>query len=198
MTEQGTSDLATQLGMLPTANIGDAQERFGTATGIHAVWPGATVSGRAFTVLTRAGDNLLVHEAMRQASPGDVIVINGGGDLTRALLGDLIGIRAKALGIAGFVVDGAVRDAEGLATIPLPVFARGVTPAGPYKSGPGRLQLPVAIGGVVVAPGDFVVGDGDGVVVVPSASAAETLAAAQQVEARERDKRAGILSAPAR
>ena len=79
-------------------------------------------------------------------------MVNGHGDLSRALIGDLIGLRAQSLGIAGFVIDGAVRDAEALGELGLPVFARGVTPAGPYKNGPGRLDVPVAVGGVVVCP----------------------------------------------
>ena len=84
--------------------------------------------------------------------------------MSRALIGDLIGIRAKALGVGGFVIDGAVRDADAMAELELPVFARAVTPAGPYKHGPGRLQQPVAIAGVVVLPGDILVADADGVV----------------------------------
>lgn len=178
-----------------TANVGDAQERFGIAAGLHAVWPGATIAGPAFTVWTRPGDNLLVHEAMTQASPGDVIVVNGGGDVTRALIGDLIGMRARALGLEGFVIDGAVRDAAELAELGLPVFARGVSPAGPYKHGPGRVQVPVAIGGVVVEPGDLVLGDADGVVVVPAATVEATLEATLGIEQREHDKRAAFLEA---
>lgn len=189
-----TAKLSAALGNLPSANIGDAQERLGIASGLHAVWSGARVAGPAFTVLTRPGDNLMVHRALDEAQPGDVIVINGGGDLSRALLGDLIGERARALGIAGFVVDGAVRDAEGLAQVPMPVFARGVSPAGPYKHGPGRLQIPVAIGGAVVQPDDIVVGDGDGVVVVARTGAEDILARTREIEDKESKRRAAILS----
>ena len=97
------------------------------------------------------------------------MVVNGSGDTTRALIGNLIGIRAKTLGIVGFVIDGAIRDTDALAALGLPVFARNVTPTGPYKNGPGRLGEPVAVGSVVVAPGDVVVADADGVVIVKSA-----------------------------
>ena len=119
-------------------------------------------------------------------------MVNGGGDQSRALIGDLIGLRAKKLGIAGFVIDGAVRDAEALAACGLPVFARSVTPAGPYKFGPGRLQIPVAIAGVVVAPGDIIVADADGVVVVSEQDAVQVLADAERVEAKETAKRLSI------
>ena len=135
------------------------------------------------------GDNLYIHKALDDARPGDVIVVNGGGDQSRALIGDMIGIRARNLGIAGFVIDGAVRDADALAECGLPVFARSVTPAGPYKFGPGRLQLPVAIDGVVVSPGDIVVADADGVVVVRREEAEQVLAEAEKIEAKEAAKR---------
>ena len=127
------------------------------------------MAGRAFTVWTALGDNLFLHKAFDAAKPGDVLVVNGSGDTTRALIGNLIGIRAKMLGLVGFVIDGAIRDTDALAALGLPVLARNVTPTGPYKNGPGRLGEPVAVGSVVVAPGDVVVADADGVVIVKSA-----------------------------
>ncbi|CAI3791426.1 methyltransferase [Pseudarthrobacter sp. MM222] len=184
-----TLDVVRRLGAIPAANIGDAQERIGVASGLSPVWAGAKLAGPAYTVWTRPGDNLYIHKALDDAQPGDVIVINGGGDVSRALIGDLIGIRAKNLGIAGFVIDGAVRDADALAECGLPVFARSVTPAGPYKFGPGRLQLPVAIAGVVVSPGDFVVADADGVVVIRRDEAETVLVEAERIEANEIEKR---------
>lgn len=187
-----TPDVIRRLGAIPAANIGDAQERIGVASGLYPVWAGARLSGPAYTVWTRPGDNLIIHTALDGAKPGDVIVVNGGGDQSRALIGDLIGLRAKKLGIAGFVIDGAVRDAEALAACGLPVFARSVTPAGPYKFGPGRLQIPVAIAGVVVAPGDIIVADADGVVVVSEQDAVQVLADAERVEARETAKRLSL------
>lgn len=193
MPGMAAAELAKEFAALPTANIGDAQDRLGVATAIQAAWAGARVSGPAFTVWTRPGDNLFVHKALEEAKPGDVIVINGGSDRSRALLGDLIGERAKQLGIAGFVIDGAVRDAEGLAEIGMPVFAIAVSPAGPYKHGPGRLQVPVAIGGVVVCPGDIVVGDADGLVVVPQGDAEATLSLTREIEASEAARRTAIV-----
>lgn len=184
-----TNELVRRLADIPAANIGDAQERIGAASGLSPVWAEARLAGPAYTVWTRPGDNLYIHKALDEAQPGDVIVVNGGGDQSRALIGDMIGIKAKNAGIAGFVIDGAVRDADALADCGLPVFARSVTPAGPYKFGPGRLQLPVAIDGVVVSPGDIVVADADGVVMVRRDEAEHVLAEAEKIEAREVAKR---------
>lgn len=195
--QASTADLVLRFAQLPAANIGDAQERTGTASGLHPIWVGAKLAGPAYTVWTRPGDNLYIHKALDNAQPGDVIVVNGGGDTSRALIGDLIGIRAKNLGIAGFVIDGAVRDAEALAECSLPVFARSTTPAGPYKHGPGRLQEPVAICGVVVTPGDVVVADADGVVVVRRQDAPQVLLEAERIEAHETDKRSAYSAVQA-
>ncbi|MEU7486928.1 DUF1932 domain-containing protein [Streptomyces sp. NPDC042319] len=178
---------------LPTANIGDATERLGLLhSGISALWPGARAVGRALTVWTRAGDNQALHQAIKVAEPGDIMVVNGEGDVSRALIGELIAERARARGVVGMVLDGAARDVEVLAEMGFPVWARAVTPAGPYKFGPGRVGVPVAVGGVVCRPGDLVAADGDGVAVVPADRAASVLVAAREVEAEEARRRADI------
>jgi RraA family protein len=183
-------EMLRRFAQLPTANVADAMDRLGVLDSrIKGVWPSATVVGPAYTVWTRAGDNKFVHEALRRAQPGDVIVVNGQGDESRALIGELMAERAKATGIAGFVIDGAVRDAETIGAIGVPVFARAVTPAGPYKHGPGRLGQTVAVGGVAVAPGDIVVGDADGVVIVSLVEAAQVLRAAEAKHADETARR---------
>ncbi len=178
------------LSKLPCANIADAMDRLGVAEGIHAMWSGAKLAGPAYTIWTRSGDNRAVHQAIDAAQPGDVLVVNGGGDTTRALIGELMATRAIKRRLGGFVIDGAVRDRELIGELGLPVFARGATPAGPYKNGPGRLLCPVAIGGVCVLPGDIVLGDGDGVVVVPRTVGATVLEAAREIEKTEFAKRA--------
>ncbi|MER6007060.1 RraA family protein [Nonomuraea sp. NPDC051941] len=189
-----SQDALARLAALPTANIGDAMDRLGVLDSrIRPIWPGARVAGRAFTIWTRSGDNALIHQALDVVEPGDVIVVNGGGDESRALIGELIGQRAKNKGVAGFVIDGAVRDADGLGEMGMPVFARAVTPAGPYKNGPGHLGRTVAVGGVAVAPGDLILGDADGVVVVPLAEAERVAQAAEAVFVTEEGKRAAIL-----
>lgn len=186
-------DTVRRLAALPVANIGDAMDRLGILDSrIQAIWPGAHLAGPTFTVWTRAGDNAAIHAAMELAQPGDVIVVNGQADESRALLGELMGGKARAAGIAGFVLDGAARDAADLAELQMPVFARACTPAGPYKFGPGRVATTIAVGGVAVSPGDIIVGDSDGVAVIPLAEAEVVAAAAEAVFADESARRDAI------
>jgi regulator of RNase E activity RraA len=188
-----TPELLARFGHLPTANVADAMDRLGVLDArIKPVWAGATVVGPAYTVWTRGGDNKFLHEALGLAQPGDVIVVNGQGDESRALIGELMAEKAKATGLAGFVIDGAVRDAEIIGEIEFPVFARAVTPAGPFKYVPGRLGRTVAVGGVAVAPGDIVVGDADGVVIVPLGEAEQVVQAAEAKHADETARREAI------
>jgi regulator of RNase E activity RraA len=172
---------------LPTSILSDGMQRRGGITGVHWVpggrWP--RVAGPALTVATRPGDNLVVHRALDLARPGDVLVVDGGGALDRAVLGEIMARYAVTRGLAALVVDGAVRDVEGLAALPLPVFARGVNHLGPYKDGPGELHGPVHAGGVVVRSGDVVVGDADGLVVLPHERVAEVVAAGEELLAAE-------------
>ena len=180
--------LVDRFRQVPVAAVGDALERLWVLEGdIRAMWPGARCAGPALPVYTRAGDNLAVHRALDIAQPGDVLVVNGQGDTTRALLGGLLAKRARNLGLAGIVVDGAVRDVDQIESVGLPVFARASTPAGPYKNGPAEIGLPVACGGVVCSPGDIVCGDADGVAIVPQARAARVADAVADVLLRERD-----------
>lgn len=172
------------------AMVSDAMERFGALDSeIQAQWPTAGLVGNAFTVWTRSGDNLAVHAALDLVAPGDILVVNGSGDKSRALIGEMIGIKAKARGVAGFVIDGAARDIDALRELDVPVFARASTPAGPYKHGPFRLLQPIAVGGVCVWPGDAVVADRDGVTVVPRISLADTVEKAAQIATQEATKR---------
>lgn len=186
---------------LPTANIGDAMDRLGSVDSVIApAWPGAAMVGTAFTVWTRPGDNLGIHKALTEVEPGEIIVVSGGADESRALIGELVGGKAKARGVAGFLLDGAVRDTEGLAEYEMPVFARSRTPAGPYKDGPYALSVDVAVAGVVVRPGDIIAGDADGVVVVPLESAAviadraEAKHAAEEATRRDIDASLGVVT----
>lgn len=188
-------DLIADYAGLAVANIGDARDRMGMLDGgIHSLWKGARLVGRARTVEVRSGDNQAVHRAVAAARPGDVLVINGQGDITRALIGELIAERAKARGVVGMIIDGAARDVVELERIGFGVWARGLSPAGPYKHGPGRTDVPVAVGGVVVHPGDLVVADDDGAIVVPAAEAVTSLLGGRAVEADEAQRRAAILA----
>ncbi|MFE3140730.1 NAD(P)-binding domain-containing protein [Streptomyces scopuliridis] len=191
-------DLLDGFAGLAVANIGDARDRMGMLDGgIRALWRGARLVGRARTVWVRSGDNQALHRAIAVSRPGDVLVVNGQGDTTRALLGELMAERAKRRGVVGIVVDGALRDVGELEAIGFAAWARAVTPAGPYKNGPGQIDVPVAVGGVVVCPGDLVVADDDGVIVVPAVEAAAALLGGRAVEADEAQRRAAILAGTA-
>ncbi len=124
------------------------------------------LAGPAFTVEVRPGDNLMIHAAIALAKPGDVLVIDGKGDQTAALMGTLMLSACKKLGLAGVVVDGAIRDRLELLDLGFPVFSAGFNPAGPTKFVPGRINHPISAGGTTVMPGDLIVGDADGVVVI--------------------------------
>lgn len=182
-----------RLEALPTAIIGDAMGRMGVVdSDIKPMWNGATFVGTAFTVWTRAGDNKAIHEALQGIAAGNVMLVNGQGDTTRALLGELIAGRGRLRGVKAFVIDGAVRDADGCRGYRMPVFARAMTAAGPYKVGPGTIGATIAIGGVAVHPGDVVCGDADGVVVIPRANLDAVLIAAEKKRDAEADVRAEL------
>jgi RraA family protein len=173
---------------MPACTVADAQERLWVLdSGIRPMWTGGACVGPALPVYTRAGDNLAVHHALDLVEPGDVLVVNGQGDTSRALVGEMIAARAFQSGLAGLVVDGAVRDVAALAAIGLPIFARAATPAGPYKHGPAEIGYPVACGGVVCAPGDIICGDADGVVVVPQARVAQVAERVDEVVQHEHE-----------
>lgn len=164
--------LIARLGKIPTSVLSDAMLRTHTMCAAIRPYAGqARMAGPAFTVRVREGDNLLLHLALDLAQPGDVVVVDAGGALENAVLGELMTRWAAHRQLGGLVIDGAVRDAESLAHQPLPVYARGVTPRGPYKDGPGEINLPVSCGGQAVCPGDIIVGDADGVCVIPAAEA---------------------------
>lgn len=162
-------ELATALAEIPTPALGDANERHGLMhSAVKPVWASPRIAGRAFTIATRAGDNKAIHDAITDIRPGDVVVIDGRGETERALLGELIAERLRDAGAVGVVLDAAVRDASGIAELDFPTFARAVTPAGPYRHGPGHHQVPISVGGVVCHPGDYIVADEDGVMVLPA------------------------------
>jgi regulator of RNase E activity RraA len=127
----------------------------------------------------------LVHKALDIAQPGDVIVVDAGGDTTNAIIGEIMWSYAKSRGLAGFVIDGSVRDTAVLAAGDLPVYARGATHRGPYKDGPGEIGVPVSVCGMTVLPGDIIIGDEDGILAIPQAEARTILDLAQAQQARE-------------
>jgi regulator of RNase E activity RraA len=179
---------AAGLADLPTSIISDSMDRFGGAAGIGPM-PAhrpRRLFGQALTVRTRPGDNLVIHKAIELARPGDVIVVDAGGHIDRAVMGEIMCRRALRRGAAGYVVDGAIRDVAEIEELGFPVYARGVSHVGPYKSGPGEIGGPVAIGGQVVRSGDAVVGDADGVVFIHPERVAEVLASGTAILEKEK------------
>ena len=173
--------------------LADVAGRRGTMDGRIAPLASAMrVAGPAFTIEVRAGDNLMIHAAMAMARPGDVLVIDGKADRSCALMGSIMMNACRKLGLAGVVVDAAVRDTEELRELGFPVYAAGANPNGPTKFVPGRINWPISCGGVAVNPGDLVVGDADGVVVVEREKAASLLEAAARKVAEERARIADI------
>lgn len=153
---------------IPVANISDCMSRM-TAGGprLRPMHASGGMAGPALTVKTRPGDNLMIHKAIDLAVAGDVIVVDGGGDLTNALIGEIMVSYAQRRGIAGFVINGSIRDLDFIRSGTFPVYAAGVTHRGPYKDGPGEINVPVAIDGMVIHPGDLILGDADGFLCVP-------------------------------
>ena len=159
---------------ISTTIISDCLDRLPGCVGLTRFYTGPRMVGIAFTVQTRAGDNLAIHQALEIARPGNIIVVDGAGDTSRALVGEIMKVIAETRGLGGFVIDGAIRDVEAFRASSFPCFARAVIHRGPYKAGPGALGVPVTLGGTVICPGDIVVGDADGVVSF-SPAIAETL-----------------------
>ena len=161
-------DIAKEFLTLPVANVSDSMWRL-TAGGsrLRPMHKSGQMAGPALTVKSRPGDNLMLHKAIDMAEPGDIIVCDAGGDLTNSLMGELMLAHAIKRGVGGFVLDGAVRDVEAFLDVNLPVFAAGVSHRGPYKDGPGEINVSVAIDGMVIEPGDLVIGDWDGILSIP-------------------------------
>ena len=161
-------NIAKEFLTLPVANVSDSMWRL-TAGGsrLRPMHKSGQMAGPALTVKSRPGDNLMLHKAIDMAEPGDIIVCDAGGDLTNSLMGELMLAHAMKRGVGGFVLDGAVRDVEAFLDVNLPVFAAGVSHRGPYKDGPGEINVSVALDGMVIEPGDLVIGDWDGVLSIP-------------------------------
>jgi regulator of RNase E activity RraA len=172
---------------IPTPIASDNMSRmFAGGAGLRPYHKGDAMLGVALTVRTRPGDNLMVHKAIDLALPGEVIVVDAGGDLTNAIIGEIMTSLAAKKGVAGFVIDGSVRDSDYLATSSLPVYARGVSHRGPYKDGPGEVNVVACIGGSPVYPGDIIIGDTDGVLAIPRAAAADIAKLCHAQIAREK------------
>ncbi|CAM0554913.1 4-hydroxy-4-methyl-2-oxoglutarate aldolase/4-carboxy-4-hydroxy-2-oxoadipate aldolase [Vreelandella titanicae] len=186
-------DLIKAFAVLPVAVVSDSMSRiFAGGPELRPMHRAGNLAGVALTVRTRPGDNLMLHKAIDMAQPGDVIVCDAGGDTTNALMGELMLAYAVKKGVAGFVLNGALRDLDGFRDTNLPTFAVGVTHRGPYKNGPGEINTPINLGGMVIEPGDLILGDADGVLAVPYNDAETVLKAAQAKQAAEDKQMAAI------
>jgi regulator of RNase E activity RraA len=193
--ERVDAGVVEQAARYPASILADVAGRRGALNGrIAPLAPTMRFAGPALTVEVRPGDNLMIHAAMAIARPGDVIVVDGKGDLSSALMGEIMSQQCVALGIAAVVIDGAVRDSEAIRELGFPMYAAGLNPNGPTKFVPGRLNHPISIGGVTVNPGDLVVGDADGVTVIERAKAAAMLPLAADKVAAETKRIADIKS----
>jgi len=172
--ERPPKNLIEKFTGIPSPNIADCMNRsFCVDFKIKMIneKKGLQMIGSALTIKTRTVDNLLVHKALDIAQPGDIIVIAAEGDTHSAILGEIMVHMAEKKGLAGYLIDGCIRDSEAIQEMDFPVFAIGVSPRGPYKDGPGEINFPVSCGGVVINPGDIIIGDRDGVVVIPPSEA---------------------------
>ncbi|GJG97669.1 4-carboxy-4-hydroxy-2-oxoadipate aldolase/oxaloacetate decarboxylase [Cupriavidus pauculus] len=189
MTQNPTADQLERLLRLGTATIHEAQGQRGAVDStIAPLDPSMRVAGPALTIDIRPSDNLMIHYALTKARPGDVLVVDAKQFVNAGPWGDVLTYAAQRIGIAGLVIDGAVRDATNIVEMGFPVFCRGLCIRGTNKVQPGRLNVPVVIGGAPINPGDIIIGDRDGLVVV---AAEELQSVIDASEARE-DKEAGM------
>lgn len=179
---------------LPTTCISDALNGMRNLDpSIKPLQDSYKVAGRAFTVKIPSGDNTMVLKAIKEASPGDVLVIDAKGESYRAVAGDFVVSLAQKLGIAGMIVDGVIRDLIGVRSLNFPVFSKGTTVAASFKNGAGEINVPISCGGVPIAPGDIIVGDADGVVVIPQADAEKVLEKALAKLKKDEQREASAL-----
>jgi len=191
--ERVSADVVKKASKFQAAILADVAGRRGTMNGrIAPIAPEMKLAGPAYTVEVRGGDNLMIHTAITLAKPGDILVIDGKADRTCALMGAIMINACKALKLGGVVMDGAARDTLELRDLGFPVFCVGANPNGPTKFIPGRINHPISCGGISVNPGDLIVGDADGVVVVERDKAASLLDAARKKVDDETARIAGI------
>ncbi len=187
-------EVIEQLKATVTPHLSDNLARLSGIFGLRPMHGKSKLVGTAFTIKTRPGDNLIIYKALTMLSPGHVLVVDGGGHETNALVGELIMLYAIERGCAGFVLDGAIRDVAAFREKDFPCYACAISHRGPYKNGPGQINVPVSVCGQVVHPGDLIVGDEDGLVNIPQEEIADVLLAARRSASMEENVRTEIAT----
>jgi len=183
------------LGNAGTATVHEAQGRSGLMRPyMRPIYPAARVAGPALTVSCQAGDNLMIHASIAVCQPGDVLVVVTTSESTDGMFGELLGVSCQAHGIAGLIIDAGVRDTAELTSLNFPVWSKAVSAQGTVKSTPGDVNIPVVCAGAIINPGDVIVADADGVVVVPREKAAEVAQASEARLAKEEKTRQRLRS----
>lgn len=184
-------DLVESYKSLPAANVADCMNRISALSSAIRLMTKPfknSMAGPALTVKSRPGDNLMLHKALNMAVEGDVIIVSNGADRSQSLMGEIMATYARFKKIAGFVFDGPIRDVDALYELGVPIYATGSTPGGPFKQGPGEINVPIACGNIHVNPGDIILGDADGVIVIPRQDAADLLEKARKFAANDSAK----------
>ena len=189
---EAPQELLDAFSTIPASNISDTMGRL---VGMHPriklqSAPKNPINvGRALTIKTRSGDNLMLHKALNMAKPGDVIILsNDGGESYRSLIGEIMFTYLASRGAAGIIIDGPIRDIDAVRKMEMPIYATGTNPAGPYKEGPGEINVPISCGGISINPGDIIVMDEDGVIVIPLQEAETVLKNARAFQEKDEAK----------
>ncbi|MBP9532154.1 MAG: RraA family protein [Syntrophaceae bacterium] len=176
---------------LPAANVADCMNRLSALSSrirLVSSPKEEIMVGTALTVKARPGDNLMIHKALNMAGPGDVIIVSNEEDSSQSLVGEIMVTYAKYKGVTGLIFDGPIRDIGAISGMDIPVYATGTTPGGPFKDGPGEVNTPISCGGAMIEPGDIILADKDGVIVIPKRDAEAILKAAQKFAASDNAK----------